>query len=87
MRTFQILSTLTFFKFVSGLFLSLAPSVRNPSIFSPSVFHSFFKTCLYHMNLVVVVVEDTPRNCLKREVDLMLESLCLVTGLLISGTL
>ena len=39
------------------------------------------------MNLVVVVVEDTPRNCLKREVDLMLESLCLVTGLLISGTL
>jgi len=40
---------------------------------------------IYFLNMIRVIEEAILRNCLKGEVDLMSESMCLVIGLLTSG--
>jgi len=38
---------------------------------------------MYFFSWMIVIEKDTPGNCFKKEVDLMLESLFLVTELLV----
>jgi len=42
-------------------------------------------TQIYFLNMIRVIEEAMLRNCLKDEVDLMSESMCLEIGLLTSG--